>query len=548
MKMREVKRIVQAAEPNLLDRAIAYVDPVRAARRHRARMVMAMAGAYKGASRDEGWSLLWKTSEGSADSDIQYDLPKLRERSRDLCRNNAIAAGAIKTKVTNVVGTGLRPSAAVDWEALGITQDQATEIDKLMDREWNLFAKRPCDVEQRQSFGEVLRLAYEASKQSGDSLVVFTDVRRMDSPYSLALQVLEGDYLSNPNDNPDTELTRGGVQYDERGTVVGYHVRQEHPGNQYVGSSAYEWTFLNARDSLGNVATVHLYDKTRPGQSRGVPDLAPVVEVLKQLGRWTEAEIYAAVVNSMFAVFVETEGGLGAGGGPFADMGTNPGTSTKQTGYQMEGGASITLAPGEKIEVADPKRPNANADTFVTMVMRQVGMALEIPFEVLVKHFQASYSAARGSLNEMWKFVTKEREWLTRQLCEPTYAQLMTEAALRGRIPAMGLIGGDPAARAAWLNAEWYGPARGQIDETKEVKAAADRIKAKLSTHSRETVALIGEDWRRVVEKQGQEREALEEAGLGAPAQLEDQSQPGSGDGEGEDDQPQPPTDDQPEE
>lgn len=38
-----------------------------------------------------------------------------------------------------------------------------------------------------------------------------------------------------------------------------------------------------------------------------VPFLAPVIEALKQLGRYTDAELVAAVVSGMFTVFIEKE-------------------------------------------------------------------------------------------------------------------------------------------------------------------------------------------------------------------------------------------------
>ncbi len=48
-----------------------------------------------------------------------------------------------------------------------------------------------------------------------------------------------------------------------------------------------------------------MQDWERPGQRRGVPVLAPVIEALKQLGRYTDAELVAAVVSGLFTVFVK---------------------------------------------------------------------------------------------------------------------------------------------------------------------------------------------------------------------------------------------------
>ena len=99
---RSIKQIKQqmgklGVQPNLLDKVISYVAPVRAARRLRSRMAMAMVGGYHGGSKSRRSLTDWNTTlSGSADSDLIPNLPSLRDRSRDLIRNSPIASGALK--------------------------------------------------------------------------------------------------------------------------------------------------------------------------------------------------------------------------------------------------------------------------------------------------------------------------------------------------------------------------------------------------------------------------------------------------------------------
>ncbi|KKL74956.1 hypothetical protein LCGC14_2059700 [marine sediment metagenome] len=113
-------------EPNLMDRVVSYVDPVRGARRMRARVAMALVGGYLGAKRDRRATKEWRVTQNSADADLLPDLPMLRERSRDLVRNSPIATGAVGTVLMNVVGTGLNLVPRPDGEVLGMTERKPT--------------------------------------------------------------------------------------------------------------------------------------------------------------------------------------------------------------------------------------------------------------------------------------------------------------------------------------------------------------------------------------------------------------------------------------
>lgn len=69
-----------------------------------------------------------------------------------------------------------------------------------------------------------------------------------------------------------------------------------------------KWTRVEAwGEKTGRRNVIHIMNRERIGQRRGVPFLAPVIEALKQLGRYTDAELVAAVVSGMFTVFIEKE-------------------------------------------------------------------------------------------------------------------------------------------------------------------------------------------------------------------------------------------------
>jgi capsid protein len=87
---------------------------------------------------------------------------------------------------------------------------------------------------------------------------------------------------------------------------------------------------------------------------------------------------------------------------------------------------------------------------FVMAIYRQVGVQLELPFEILIKHFQSSYSASRGAILEAWKFFRGRRTWLDTHFCTPVYEAVISEAVARGWLEAPGFFD-DPFLRQAYL-------------------------------------------------------------------------------------------------
>jgi capsid protein len=136
-----------------------------------------------------------------------------------------------------------------------------------------------------------------------------------------------------------------------------------------------------------------------------------------------------------------------------------------------------------------------------------------LPFEILIKHFTASYSAAQAALVEAWKFFSSRRKWLAIQLCQPIYEMVITEAIAKGELNAPNFFA-NGAIRSAYLGAEWIGPPRGQIDQLKEVKAAETRITLGITTLAEETAVLTGGDFERKYPQILKEYKLKQEAGL----------------------------------
>lgn len=493
---------------NLIDRVVEYFDPKAGAGRMRARAAMAIAGGYFGGSKSRRSLKEWATKTDSADAALLPDLVTLRDRSYDLMRNSALARGAVNTVVTKVVGTGLTLQSRIDREVLKMSPDEATAWQKKTEREFRLWCESPdCDVARTLNFYHQQDLVFRSALVAGDTFVLQPYIKRAGNPYGIKIQVVEADRITNRSGAQDTNKLAGGVELDEYGAPVNYHILKAHPGD--LGFSTREWDVVPAFGTkTGRRNVIHLYRKLRPGQTRGEPYLAPVIEPLKQLDRYTEAEISAAVISGMFSVFITTEGT-----GIDAVASTETGSKTTDEDLKLASGLVAELAPGEKIETANPGRPNTAFDPFVMSILRQIGVALELPFEVLIKHFTSSYTAARAALLEAWAFFRGRREWLADGFCQVVYETWLAEAIASGRVAAPGFFA-DPLMRKAYCGTQWVGDPPGYLDPMKEVEAAEKRLEIGITTLAAESVAYDGVDWPTKHEQQVEEMKQRKVGGL----------------------------------
>lgn len=499
------------ARMTLLDRAIAVFDPVRAVRRHQARQVLALStGGYTGGKKGRRQTQNWNVEGGSANTDTVPDLPTLRARSRDLRRNVPIATGAIATRITNVIGEGLKVYPKIDRKALGLSVEQAREWNRKAKAEFELAAWT-ADFTGVQSFDELQALVFGSSDESGDVFAIRRYRRDAGDTYGTKLQIIEADRVSNPNFGMDTDTLVAGVETNESGVVRAYHVSDRHPGDLF--RKTMEWRRVPAFYNDGRPIVLHLFKRLRPDQARGVPYLSPVIEILKQFGQYTDAEVQAAVISAFFTVFVKGSPDASTGPLPTSDSGTASGADEVKLGA----GAIVSLADGEDITVANPNRPNPNFDAFAKALLRQIGVALEIPIELLIKHFEASYSASRAALEIAWQTFRRERAWLVKGFCQPFYEWVIEEAILIGRLQAPGFFD-DPARRAAWLKADWYGPTKVSLDPKKDAEADKQDLENRTKTRQQIIMERTGGDLEGKFEQLGIEERLSEENRLTPPA------------------------------
>ena len=474
--------------------------------------------------------------------DIMPNLPILRRRTRLLYMSTPLATAAIDTNRTHVIGSGLKMQSTIDLSVLGISEEESRKWQQRVEAEFELWAgnRNHCDALGMNTFYEMQALAFKTVDMSGDAFVLMKrEAVTRNNPYSLRLHLIEADRICTPSDY-GTALLSGsvvkipegddgaghdicdGVETDENGKIAAYHICNRYPDPIITADETLSWRRVEPYGKTSGLPNIlHLMNAERPEQYRGIPFLARIIEPLLQLRRLTDSELMAALVRSFFTAWIITEEGgndipqneVESIDGPELIRRT---TTEGPDEYRMASGTVLHLKVGENVVFGNPNVQTIGFDSFMKVFCKLVGASLEIPYDVLVKEFDSSYSASRGALMEAWEAFKMRRSWFISDFCQPTYELWLTEAVARGRIKAPGFFD-DPLVRKAWCGAKWVGPISVSLDPVKDTKAALLQMGAAIKTGQQVAQELGGGDYDENIAKRKAELELMTEAGLVMP-------------------------------
>lgn len=517
-------------KPNLRERALFLLSPDRANKAYQKRLENdrppssspaspgpKMSYGNHGASRTLNSMVGWVLNGGSAEEDVDLHGALLRQRARDLYTGGGLARSGPATLTTNVVGWGIQPKPKIDSAALGISDEAASEWERNTLREFKLWAENPmCDAERQQNFYALQQLAFRSQLMSGDVFSLFGMRENKRTPYQTTLRILEADRVCTPDgmsgESESKEAPGGGrivdgVEIDREGAVVRYHIANRHP----LSASNMEQITWTAIEALGKETgypnILHITQRERPEQRRGVPFVAAQIEQIKQLDRYINSELAANVVSSMLAAFLESDEDDGMAGMEDA-VNEEEKVTDDELKLELAPGAIYDLPPGKRLKEFNPIRANSAFESFVSTLETIIGSSMEIPKEVLIKKYESNYTAARGALLDFWRTVRVHRTAFNNSFNQPIYEQWLSEAVAIGRIEAPGYFD-DPAVRQAWCGCLWMGASMGHVDPLKEVKAASERINLNISTQEQEASEYNGNDWNANIRQRKKELEAL---------------------------------------
>lgn len=438
--------------PNWLDRVIGVVAPRAALRRVASRHALDIAVRdYAGADRGrltDGW----RSRGSSADAEISIAGPVLRDRSRELTRNNPHAAKALSSWVNNVVGDGIMPRP--------VTGDPAKDkkIKELFDR----FTKY-CDADGGLDFYGQQQLACREMIEGGE--VLLRRRRRFQSDgleVPLQVQVLEADMLdhSRQGDMGNGNLAVQGIEFDAIGRRVNYWLFAQHPGNNVISLGA---RIASAPVPASEIS--HVFERQRT-QIRGVPWCTPAMRTLKDIEEWDQAEgIRKKTESCVVGIVTGFEEDQMSISNPSIE------TATGRKIEKFEPGLIAYARGGKTISFNSPASVGGYGE-YKQSRLRDVAAGYRIPYELLTGDLsQINFSSIRAGLVEYRRLV-KAVQW---QIFIPGYCQPIWDWFCETAFFA-GLVDTPTVA------VEWAAPKFEWVDPYKDVLADILAIRAGIRT------------------------------------------------------------------
>ncbi|MCU0971901.1 MAG: phage portal protein, partial [Gammaproteobacteria bacterium] len=396
---------------NWLDRAIGAVAPGAGLRRARQRqMIDALARAYEGARlgrRTESWV----AGGTGANAEIGPALARLRDRARDLVRNNPYAAKAVSALVSNMVGTGLLPRAVAD-------PGLAAEADRL----WTAFAAH-ADADGLTDFAGLQALIARSLVESGEVLVRLRERRSADGlPVPLQL-CASGEARTGCPCRCSCRCSRPTISTARRpasSATAATSCRASSSTRSGAGGRTGSSRPIPARAARVPADRVlHLFERLRPGQVRGIPWFAPAMLKLRDLDAYDEAELVRKKIEACFAAFVtgvQDEETLGRAR-------IEPDGARIET---FEPGMIEYLEPGRDVKFAAPAASGGYGE-YMRLQLHAVAAGVGLTYELLTGDLsQVNYSSIRAGLIEFRRRM-EALQWqlLVPGLCAPVWRRFI---------------------------------------------------------------------------------------------------------------------------
>lgn len=441
----------------------------------------------------------WVASSTSQDAEARMAIRTLRNRVREMGRNNDYVVNALRTIANNVIGQGVKLQSQVVRQRGPGAGKMDNDINAAIETAWRKWQRaNSCHAAGVLSFPEIERLLVRSMAESGEIFV--RKIRRSmgKSPVPLALEIIEADLLDeNYNGEYRGNQIRMGVEVNEWFRPVAYWFFTQHPGDIQFGSAG---NMEQRRIRVPADEVIHLFVTDRPGQTRGIPWFASALTRLRHMQGYEEATIVAARAQACQMGFIET---------PDPDY-EGEGVYDAERVSSFEPGKIATLAPGEKFVSHTPTAPSGLLDPFMRFMLRGVSAGAGVSYESLSKDYsQSNYSSSRLALlddRDTWRVL---QQMVIETLHQNIFEEWLEMAVLAGVLN----LPGYETQRDRYEDVRWIPRGWNWIDPQREIGAYKTAVRSGFMTLT-DVVAQNGGDFEELAQSRSRELELCDELDL----------------------------------
>ena len=475
----------------------------------------------------------WNPPRSWVNTDVGGNRDKVQDRARDMARNHPVIAGAIDRRAESVVGPEIRLEAMPEFEAIGRTPEWADEWSTATEVQFRLWGQNYrflCDVQMQSTFGGIIEAAYRHWWTDGDAVAAVRMLPRGGS-YEPCTELSDPDRLSNPSGIADNMVLSngnriiGGVEIHPQGYPVAYHIRCAHPAEfGRADGETMRWERIARFGPTGRPILVHAFKRSRADQRRGISRFVAAIKRMKMFDRYDDAEIEAALLNSVMAAWVESPfptGDVQAALAPGSPSSGDEWSFDKQLAYRfdnavkIDGVRTIHGLPGEKLTLNRAEHPSQNYPEFQATGLRSLAANFGLSYAQVAQNWaDINYSSARAMLNEIWRGLLHDRHEFVTKFCTPIYAAWLEEASLKGKVKIPGGWPNFYRWRDELTMCKWKAPGRGTVDPLKEAQANDFELNAG-TTNLSMIADGNGVDHREVLMGQARDKRLREKLGIG---------------------------------
>jgi lambda family phage portal protein len=449
----------------LLDNLIAPFAPLTAMRRT---LIRAQLRTYQAADKGRR-NRDWQASNRSADSAIIPDANVLNARARQMIRDSHIAQAISFAKVRNIVGRGITP-IPVATDAAG---NELKSLNVAAEKRFWAWSNDPkkCDVEGRRTFWQFQQLAVSEKVAVGEVFIVWSYTPGV----GFQLQAYEAEQLDETLQTCGNNEVRGGVEVDISGKSIAYHFYLRNPNDLL-----FRKTLKSVRITADRV--YHFYRPTRVLQTRGVSELAPVLQRIRDVNRRDDAELMVSIMEACMGMSITRNQPVAFG----ADgVGRESGGSTTTLGgmekFDFAPGMVFRGQPGEEVKFHAPTRPGNSFEPYQRVNLRGIAAGADLSYEQITRDFSAgSWSTQRASLLEDRRSWNAEQDLLTDLFVSPAYEDWFRFEVVDGHLPlAFETYAVDPE---RYHEAEYAPDGHEWVDPEKELNGVEKELNLRLGT------------------------------------------------------------------